>query len=79
MSNAAPPGAPAGCYYSAYLKLDQLLSAQEPASAAAGRPAHDEWLFITVHQVYELWFKQIRSTTGSSAGSSTGSSAPTRS
>ena len=59
MSNAAPPGAPAGCYYSAYLKLDRLLSAQEPASAAAGRPAHDEWLFITVHQVYELWFKQI--------------------
>jgi len=53
------PGAPAGCYYGAYLKLDQLLSAQAPVSEAAGRPAHDEMLFITVHQVYELWFKQI--------------------
>jgi tryptophan 2,3-dioxygenase len=53
------PGAPPGCYYSVYLRLDQLLSAQRPASDAAGRPAHDEMLFITVHQVYELWFKQI--------------------
>ncbi len=53
------PGAPAGCYYGAYLKLDQLLSAQAPASEAAGKPAHDEMLFITVHQVYELWFKQV--------------------
>jgi tryptophan 2,3-dioxygenase len=52
-------GAPPGCYYSAYLRLDQLLAAQQPASEAAGRPAHDEMLFITVHQVYELWFKQI--------------------
>ena len=62
MSKAAAggaKGAPAGCYYGAYLKLDQLLSAQQPASAAAGKPAHDEMLFITVHQVYELWFKQI--------------------
>jgi tryptophan 2,3-dioxygenase len=53
------PGAPPGCYYGAYLRLDQLLSAQQPASDAAGKPAHDEMLFITVHQVYELWFKQI--------------------
>ncbi len=53
------PGAPAGCYYGAYLKLDQLLTAQQPASDAAGTPAHDEMLFITVHQVYELWFKQV--------------------
>lgn len=52
-------GAPAGCYYGAYLRLDQLLSAQQPASDAAGKPAHDEMLFITVHQVYELWFKQV--------------------
>ena len=62
MSKAAAggaKGAPAGCYYGTYLKLDQLLSAQQPASAAAGKPAHDEMLFITVHQVYELWFKQI--------------------
>ena len=41
------------------VQLDQLLSAQRPASDAAGRPAHDEMLFITVHQVYELWFKLI--------------------
>src|SRR5919107_340219 len=53
------PGAPAGCYYGAYLKLDQLLSAQVPVSEAVGKSAHDEMLFITVHQVYELWFKQI--------------------
>jgi tryptophan 2,3-dioxygenase len=53
------PGAPAGCYYGTYLKLDQLLAIQNPVSEAAGRPAHDETLFITVHQVYELWFKQI--------------------
>jgi tryptophan 2,3-dioxygenase len=62
MSKAAAggaKGAPAGCYYGTYLKLDQLLSAQQPASVAAGTPAHDEMLFITVHQVYELWFKQI--------------------
>jgi tryptophan 2,3-dioxygenase len=42
--------------YSRYLKLDQLLSAQQPLSAG---PEHDEMLFIVVHQVYELWFKQI--------------------
>ena len=53
------PGAPPGCYYGAYLKLDQLLGAQSPMSEAVGKPAHDEMLFITVHQVYELWFKQI--------------------
>jgi len=45
--------------YANYLKLGELLSLQAPESAAAGRPAHDEMLFITVHQVYELWFKQI--------------------
>jgi tryptophan 2,3-dioxygenase len=53
------PGAPPGCYYGTYLQLDKLLSSQAPLSAAAGRPAHDELLFITVHQAYELWFKQI--------------------
>lgn len=40
--------------YGDYLKLDQILSAQEPSSSA-----HDEMLFIIVHQAYELWFKQI--------------------
>ncbi len=41
-------------YYGDYLGLDQLLSSQKPKSEA-----HDETLFIIIHQVYELWFKQI--------------------
>jgi tryptophan 2,3-dioxygenase len=45
--------------YHDYLKIDQLLSCQKPESQAQGRAAHDEMLFIIVHQVYELWFKQI--------------------
>jgi tryptophan 2,3-dioxygenase len=45
--------------YGTYLALDRLLECQMPQSAAAGRPAHDEMLFIVVHQAYELWFKQI--------------------
>ncbi len=45
--------------YASYLKLPQLLSAQELESAKNGRPAHDEMLFIVIHQTYELWFKQI--------------------
>jgi tryptophan 2,3-dioxygenase len=47
------------CYYPEYLRLDLLLAAQEPESARMGAPAHDEMLFIVVHQAYELWFKQI--------------------
>jgi tryptophan 2,3-dioxygenase len=39
--------------YSDYLKLDGLLAQQQPLSAE-----HDELLFIVIHQVYELWFKQ---------------------
>ena len=42
--------------YGEYLRLDQLLAAQQPRSDG---PEHDEWLFIVVHQVYELWFKQL--------------------
>ena len=45
--------------YSNYLQLDKILSGQELMSAKRGVPAHDEMLFIIVHQVYELWFKQI--------------------
>jgi len=46
--------------YASYLGLDQLLSAQRPLSLAKdGRPEHDELLFIVIHQVYELWFKQL--------------------
>src|SRR4029453_14281908 len=40
--------------YSAYLALDELLGAQRPRS-----DEHDELLFIVIHQVYELWFKQL--------------------
>jgi len=56
---SSPPAPKAGCYYADYLKLDRLLAAQAPESARHGRPAHDEMLFIIVHQAYELWFKQI--------------------
>ena len=47
------------CYYSDYLRLDQLLAQQVRESERAGTPAHDEMLFIIVHQAYELWFKLI--------------------
>jgi tryptophan 2,3-dioxygenase len=45
--------------YQQYLELARLLDSQRPKSVEYGRPAHDELLFIVVHQVYELWFKQI--------------------
>ncbi|MBY5161016.1 tryptophan 2,3-dioxygenase family protein [Salsipaludibacter albus] len=46
-------------YYADYLRLEQLLTAQQPVAGEAGRDAHDELLFIIVHQAYELWFKQV--------------------
>ncbi|MDX1479679.1 MAG: tryptophan 2,3-dioxygenase family protein [Saprospiraceae bacterium] len=46
-------------HYHSYLDLDRVLGAQHLRSAELGRPAHEEMLFIIVHQVYELWFKQI--------------------
>ena len=42
--------------YASYLKVDELLALQQPLSEG---PEHDEMLFIVIHQVYELWFKQI--------------------
>ena len=45
--------------YSTYLKVDELLSLQQPRTAEDGNVEHDEMLFIVIHQVYELWFKQI--------------------
>ncbi|WP_235562135.1 tryptophan 2,3-dioxygenase [Marmoricola sp. Leaf446] len=42
--------------YGSYLRLEDLLDAQHLESDP---PAHDELLFITVHQVYELWFQQL--------------------
>lgn len=53
------PKALTSIHYHQYLQLDKLLSAQDRMSERAGAPAHDEMLFILVHQVYELWFKQI--------------------
>ena len=46
-------------YYSDYLQLDKILGSQQPESFKAEHPAHDEMLFIIIHQAYELWFKQI--------------------
>jgi tryptophan 2,3-dioxygenase len=40
--------------YTSYLALEEILGAQRPNS-----DEHDEILFIVVHQVYELWFKQL--------------------
>src|SRR4051812_46354153 len=45
---------PAGLTYADYLKLDQLLSAQQPLSTL-----HDEMLFIVIHQTKELWMKEL--------------------
>jgi tryptophan 2,3-dioxygenase len=42
--------------YGDYLRVDELLELQRPLSEG---PEHDEMLFIVIHQVYELWFKQI--------------------
>ncbi|NBX17813.1 MAG: tryptophan 2,3-dioxygenase [Proteobacteria bacterium] len=45
--------------YGSYLRVPELLNLQSPKSAEQGREAHDELLFIIVHQAHELWFKQI--------------------
>lgn len=42
--------------YGSYLAVDELLALQRPRSEG---PEHDELLFIVIHQVYELWFKQV--------------------
>jgi tryptophan 2,3-dioxygenase len=42
--------------YTSYLKIDELLKLQQPVSDG---PEHDETLFIVIHQVYELWFKEV--------------------
>src|SRR6202046_369011 len=46
-------------HYSDYLQLEKILHAQQPESDKAGVPAHDEMLFIVIHQAYELWFRQL--------------------
>ena len=62
LTSASAPEAPAltvpgtGLTYGSYLKIDDLLALQQPRSSPA---EHDEMLFIVIHQVYELWFKQV--------------------
>ena len=46
-------------HYTDYLQLEKILNAQEPESYKKNLPAHDEMLFIIIHQAYELWFKQL--------------------
>jgi tryptophan 2,3-dioxygenase len=53
-SPSVPSGTP-GTDYTTYLRIDDLLDLQHPLSEGA----HDEMLFIVIHQVYELWFKLI--------------------
>ena len=54
--NDANTNATAALTYASYLKLDELLSLQQPVSDG---PEHDETLFIIIHQIYELWFKEM--------------------
>jgi tryptophan 2,3-dioxygenase len=48
--------APKAVTYGSYLRIDDLLALQHPRSVG---PEHDELLFIVIHQVYELWFKEL--------------------
>lgn len=50
---------PSEVHYHDYLQLDKILNAQFPESDKQKLPAHDEMLFIVIHQAYELWFKQL--------------------
>ncbi len=52
--DARAAAVPAELTYGGYLRLDALLSCQSPLT-----DQHDEMLFVIIHQVYELWFKQI--------------------
>jgi tryptophan 2,3-dioxygenase len=46
-------------HYHDYLELEKILDAQHPESSKQNYSAHDEMLFIIIHQAYELWFKQL--------------------
>jgi tryptophan 2,3-dioxygenase len=54
MTTPSEPAHPVPVTYGGYLRLVDLLSCQTPATGE-----HDELLFVIIHQVYELWFKQI--------------------
>ena len=51
--NAEQQGTSGPLTYGSYLRLDELLACQQPLT-----DVHDEMLFVVIHQVYELWFKQ---------------------
>jgi tryptophan 2,3-dioxygenase len=53
---ARPAGVPKAITYGDYLRIEDLLALQRPRSTG---PEHDELLFIVIHQVYELWFKEL--------------------
>ena len=55
-------------HYHDYLQLEKILHAQLPESDKKNLPAHDEMLFIIIHQAYELWFKQLHFEVDSIAG-----------
>jgi tryptophan 2,3-dioxygenase len=55
-------------HYHDYLQLEKILNAQAPESVKHQQPAHDEMLFIVIHQAYELWFKQLHHEVDSVAG-----------
>ena len=46
-------------HYINYLALDKILDAQNLVSKNKEEEAHEEMLFVIIHQTYELWFKQI--------------------
>ena len=50
---------PSSIHYINYLALDKILDAQNLVSKEKGEEAHEEMLFIIIHQTYELWFKQM--------------------
>jgi tryptophan 2,3-dioxygenase len=54
MTGMEPTSSHPDLTYGTYLRLDDLLSCQSPQT-----DQHDELLFVIIHQVYELWFKQI--------------------
>ena len=54
MTTTSGAGSPGPVTYGSYLRLDDLLACQRPQTQH-----HDELLFVIIHQVYELWFKQI--------------------
>ena len=56
MSFGLPPQNEPRLTYGCYLKINDLTSLQHLLSDP---PQHDEMLFFIIHQVYELWFKEL--------------------